>query len=173
MQRSFYSPDRNVNNLATFCNFWNKLHIYSPIIILLNLFNYVCGQFMSETIYSKRFGFPIWLLQSQLPFQRWRSTFISSCETDSLYIAFASFSSLSCCFYERFFAIDWLFVHLCMHKINLLPCVSMALAKEGSPTIILIKSCGGHFLWKRVWDLSWSGLVGQFWAHKWCNLGAS
>ena len=114
---------------STFINF--------PITILLNL----CGQFMSETIYSKRFGFSIWLLQSQLPFQRWRSTFISSCETDSLYIAFASFSSLSCCSYERFFAIDWLFVHLCMHKINLLPCVSMALAKEGSLTIILIKSC--------------------------------
>ena len=75
-------------------------------------------------------------------------------------------SSLSCCFYERFFAIDWLFVHLCMHKINLLPCVSMALAKEGSPTIILKKSCGGHFLWKRVWDLGWSGPVGHFWAHK-------
>ena len=121
---------------------------------------------MSETIYSKRFGFSIWLLQSQLPFQRWRSTFISSCETDSLYIAFASFSSLSCCFYERFFAIDWLFVHLCMHKINLLPCVSMALAKEGSPKIILIKSCGGHFLWKRVWNLGWAGPVGQFPAHK-------
>ena len=30
---------------------------YSPIIILLNLFNYICGQFMSETIYSKRFDY--------------------------------------------------------------------------------------------------------------------
>ena len=93
-------------------------------------------------------------------------TFISSCETDSLYIAFSSISSLSCCFYERFFAIDWLFVHLCMHKINLLPCVSMALAKEGSPTIILIKSCGGLFLWKRVWGFVWSVPVGHFRAHK-------
>ena len=128
---------------------------YSPIIILLNILNYVANLCLKQFIQND-FDFPFdYCNRNYIPFQRWRSTFVSSWETDSLYIAFASFSSLSCCFYERFFAIDWLFVHLCMHKINLLPCVSMALAIEGSPTIIFIKSCGGHFLWKRVWYLGW------------------